>query len=179
MRKKKNYVNNKDLFEVMKKYHEDYHEAKRTGGPAPKIPNYVGECLMLIAKRLATKPNFVGYSFREDMEMDGVENALLYLHNFDPNKTNNPFAYFTQIITFAFIRRIQKEKKQQYIKIKNFQRMCVDTQNEDWTGGASSKATDAMDHFVASYENTLTKKKKAAKLKASSTTSPVEENKEE
>jgi DNA-directed RNA polymerase specialized sigma24 family protein len=52
------------------------------------------------------------------MISDGIENCLQYLDNFNPAKSSNPFAYFTQIIYFAFIRRIQKEKKQVTIKHK-------------------------------------------------------------
>ena len=50
------------------------------------------------------------------MISDGIENCLQYIHNFNPEKSNNPFAYFTQIIYYAFIRRIQKEKKQAHVK---------------------------------------------------------------
>ena len=52
------------------------------------------------------------------MISDGIENCLQYMDNFDPEKSKNPFAYFTQIIYYAFIRRIQKEKKQQQVKQK-------------------------------------------------------------
>ena len=60
----------------------------------------------------------MNYTFREDMVSDGIENCLQYIHNFNPNKSNNPFAYFTQIIYYAFIRRIQREKKQTHVKHK-------------------------------------------------------------
>ena len=78
---------------------------------------------MLIANKLATKSNFSGYSFKEEMISDGIENCIMYMKNFNPEKSTNPFAYFTQIIKFAFIRRIEREKKQQYIKIKNMQNL--------------------------------------------------------
>ena len=60
------------------------------------------------------------------MISDGIENCLQYCSNFNPDKSNNPFAYFTQIIYYAFIRRIQKEKKQQHIRHKIIENMSVD-----------------------------------------------------
>lgn len=112
------YVDNKNLFAVIIEYKAAVAEAKAAGKPKPMIPNYVGECILLIAKRLSTKPNFVNYSYRDEMISDGIENCISYFDNFDPAKSDNPFAYFTQIIYFAFLRRIQKEKKQTYIKHK-------------------------------------------------------------
>ena len=63
-----------------------------------------------IANGLSYRPNFINYTYRQEMISDGIENCLQYIHNFDPEKSKNPFAYFTQIIYYAFIRRIQKEK---------------------------------------------------------------------
>ena len=63
------------------------------------------------------------------MISDGVENCLQYLDNFNPTKSNNPFAYFTQIIYYAFVRRIQKEKKQ--VKVK--QKMIMEANYDDLT----------------------------------------------
>jgi hypothetical protein len=156
---KKNYVNNPDLLKEMKIYVEGYSIAKNKGEEPPKVSNYIGECILLIANRLANKPNFSGYSFKEEMISDGIENCLMYLHNFNPEKSNNPFAYFTQIIKFAFIRRIQKEKKQHYVKIKNFENL----QLTDMIINNELKTVDLNDisnSFVKDYENQLTVKKK-------------------
>ena len=60
------------------------------------------------------------------MISDGIENCLQYIHNFDPDKSKNPFSYFTQIIYYAFIRRIQKEKKQSHIKNKMIEKRSYD-----------------------------------------------------
>jgi len=84
----------------------------------PIIPDYAGECFLKIAERLSHRPNFINYAFREEMVSDGIENCVMYASNFNPEKSKNPFAYFTQIIYYAFIRRIQKEKKQQQVKQK-------------------------------------------------------------
>ena len=86
--------------------------------PRPRIPNYLGDCFLKIATHLSYKPNFVNYMFKDDMICDGIENCVQYINNFNPEKSSNPFAYFTQIVHYAFLRRIQKEKKQLEIKEK-------------------------------------------------------------
>ena len=115
-RKANHYVDNKKLFDALVVYKQACVAADAEGKQFPPIPPYVGECVMKIATHLAFKPNLFRYTFRDEMVSDGVENCLQYIHNFDPTKSQNPFAYFTQIIYFAFIRRIQKEKKYLYTK---------------------------------------------------------------
>ena len=110
-KKTNHYIDNKKFYGEMIRFHNACQKAKEEGEERPRIPEYVGECIMLIAQRLSTRPNFIGYSYREEMIGDGIENCLAYIHNFNPDKSNNPFAYFTQIIYYAFLRRIQKEKK--------------------------------------------------------------------
>ena len=121
------YVNNRDFTEAVAKYAKKAREAQQAGEQLPQMSDYIGTCIMKIAQRLATKPNFSGYSYKEEMINDGIENVLLYLKNFDAekiraqDKTPNAFAYVTQIIYFAFLRRIEKEKKQQNIKEKQIE----------------------------------------------------------
>lgn len=141
-----NYVDNKKLFNVLVKYRK--LRAKRK--TPPPIPDYVGECVLKIATRLANKPNFSGYSFREDMIGDAVENCLLYLYNFDPKKSQNPFAYFTQIIHYAFIRRIEREKKDVYKKYKYALQQMHNRQDHSTPEGESF---DIKDPAWASYDN--------------------------
>ena len=112
------YVDNKRFLQAMKDWKEQCEEALQTGDEPPRVTNYIGECFLKIANGLSHKPNFMNYTFREDMVSDGIENCLQYIHNFNPSKSNNPFAYFTQIIYYAFIRRIQREKKQTHVKNK-------------------------------------------------------------
>ena len=118
--KKKNehYVDNKKFLEAMTEFKERCDKAKKRGRKTPPVTNYIGECFLKIANHLSYRPNFINYTFRDDMISDGIENCLQYLSNFDPKKSKNPFAYFTQIIYYAFVRRIQKEKKQNYVKYK-------------------------------------------------------------
>ena len=125
-KKSEHYVNNKQLLEALIVYREKVAHAKENDLPKPRITNYLGECFLKIATHLSYKPNFVNYMFRDDMISDGIENCVQYIHNFDPEKSKNPFAYFTQIIHYAFLRRIQKEKKQLDIKTKIIERSGFD-----------------------------------------------------
>jgi hypothetical protein len=117
-KRSEHYVNNKEFLAALIKLREDREIAEIRGNEKPRIPRYIGECFLKIATHLSFKPNFVNYMFKEDMISDGIENCVQYIHNFNPEKSQNPFAYFTQIIHYAFLRRIQKEKKQLEIKNK-------------------------------------------------------------
>ena len=127
-------------------FRQEVAAAKESGGKRPRVPNYVGECFLKIATHLSYKPNFVNYMFREDMICDGIENCLQYIDNFNPEKSTNPFAYFTQIIYYAFLRRIQREKKQLEIKTKILERsgfdevLHMDSHGGDMYGYSSSSA---------------------------------------
>ena len=120
-KKSEHYVSNKEFHQALIEYKKMVDEAKDNNLPKPKIPNYIGECFLKIATHLSYKPNFVNYMFKDDMICDGIENCIQYIHNFDVTKTN-PFAYFTQVIYYAFLRRIAKEKKQLEIKSKIIER---------------------------------------------------------
>ena len=117
-KRSEHYVNNKEFLSALEIYFASVERAALEDKPKPQIPRYIGECFLKIANHLSYKPNFVNYMFKEDMISDGIENCVQYIHNFNPEKSQNPFAYFTQIIHYAFLRRIQKEKKQLEIKNK-------------------------------------------------------------
>jgi|TARA_B100001093_G_scaffold105569_1_gene97903 hypothetical protein len=117
-KKSEHYVNNKEFLLALVDFRAECKDALEKGEPKPRIGNYIGECFLKIATHLSYKPNFVNYMFREDMICDGIENCVQYINNFDPAKSSNPFAYFTQIIYYAFLRRISKEKRQLEIKNK-------------------------------------------------------------
>ena len=117
-KKTEHYVDNSKFLEAMKDYKKLCRKAKREKQEKPPVTDYIGECFLKIANHLSYRPNFINYTFKDDMISDGIENCLQYLDNFDPDKSKNPFAYFTQIIFYAFVRRIQKEKKQVTIKSK-------------------------------------------------------------
>ena len=117
-KQKPHYVDNKKFLEAMTDYRLKCEKALARNRRKPPVTNYIGECFLKIANHLSYRPNFINYTYRDDMISDGIENCLQYMSNFDPAKSKNPFAYFTQIIYYAFIRRIQKEKKQQDVKAK-------------------------------------------------------------
>ena len=112
------YVKNADFLEALVEYKKNCYDAEQSGDDTPRIPEYIGKCFLDIANGLSFRPNFINYTYRDEMISDGIENCIQYCHNFDPEKSKNPFAYFTQIIYYAFLRRIEREKKQSYIKQK-------------------------------------------------------------
>jgi len=177
---KKHYVNNGDLYECMKSYLNQCKECDLQEIERPKVPEYIGECLFKIAEKLATKPNFMNYTFKEDMILDGVENCLKYITNFNPEKSKNPFSYFTSVIYYAFLRRIEKEKKYTYIKLKAMENELYkhdtignlnsfDSSNFSVDG---STMYDNFFEFIAEYEKKKeqkNEKKKKSKTKKNST----------
>ena len=117
-KRSEHYVNNKEFLAAIVEYKDKVALAAERGEAKPRITNYLGECFLKIATHLSFKPNFVNYMFKDDMVCDGIENCVQYIENFNPEKSKNPFAYFTQIIYYAFLRRISKEKRQLEIKNK-------------------------------------------------------------
>ena len=168
---KAHYVNNVEFYEAIKEYQIKVQEAKEAGLERPRVTNYLGECILKIATHLSYKPNFINYSYREDMILDGVENCLQYFTNFDPTKSKNPFAYFTQIIYYAFLRRIAKEKKQTFIKNKIIMEMPYDAfelQAHDEDGSYANAYLDFLQNnsdFEDPYAKKKAKKLAAAKAK--------------
>ena len=171
-RKKQHYVDNSKLLEVMSEYREQYLIAKDNDIEPPVIPDYAGECFLKIAEKLSHRPNFINYAFREEMVSDGIENCVMYANNFNPEKSQNPFAYFTQIIYYAFLRRIEKEKKQLYIKYKTMNEFDSLEENSDTSSmesedfistGASPLTADkraTIYDFIYAFEEKKRKKKK-------------------
>jgi len=164
-KKPKQYVNNGDFLKALVEYKAKVQEAKQNGKPEPKIPNYIGECWMKIAEGLSHKPNFINYTYRDEMISDGIENCLMYFDNFNPEKSSNPFAYFTQIIYYAFLRRIQKEKKQLYVKYKATETMGILDEFELLEGedGTTNQFQmyDNISEFIETYEDARQAKKDA------------------
>ena len=136
------YVNNKEFLAALIAYKKDVAEAEELGKDKPRITNYLGECFLKIATHLSFKPNFVNYIFKDDMISEGIETCDQYIHNFNPEKSQNPFAYFTQIIHYAFLRRIQKEKKQLEIKNKILEKTGYDEVFYDDSSSDGSNYSD-------------------------------------
>ena len=171
--KVKHYVNNEHFLDEMVVFRAGVKEAEATNGERPRVPEYIGECLFKIATHLARKPNFANYTFKEDMVSDGIENCLLYIDNFDPEKSKNPFAYFTQIIYYAFLRRIQKEKKHLYIKYKSMDNLIItsliENNGEEYVASSlngvmhDSYSEEFISDFIKAFE--VNKEKKIASAK--------------
>jgi len=171
-RKPDHYVDNKQFLQHMIVYRERLLEAEEAGDPTPQIPDEIGTIFWKIASHLSYKSNFINYGFRDDMISDGIENCVQYIRNFDPEKSKNPFSYFTQIIYYAFLRRIQKEKKQLYVRYKSLENdkimESLGSNKEDYNNVTSlgfSKLYDNMSEFIQSYEESI-EKKKAIKSKS-------------
>jgi hypothetical protein len=154
---KSHYIDNKKFYTEMLDWKKQVKEARETGDPLPPVTEYIGRCFLEIAENLSKKPNFMNYVFKDEMIGDGIENCLMYCENFDPDKSNNPFSYFTQIIYFAFIRRIQKEKKQNYIKYK-----FLESQDHD---GDFTKYLQAMGITEEEHENYMKQDEEKNKIK--------------
>jgi len=117
------YVNNAEFSQAVVDYVTTVNEASSAEKQRPIVPDYIAQCFLRIAEGLSHKSNFIRYTYREEMVMDGVENCLKAIENYNieaATRTGKPnaFAYFTQIVWYAFLRRIAKEKKQQEIKLK-------------------------------------------------------------
>ena len=124
--KNAHYVDNEKFLKELIAHKQKVEHAKLNNLEKPIVSNYLGECFLKIATHLSYKANFINYTYRDDMISDGIENCLIAAEKFDPSKSSNPFAYYTQIIYFAFVRRIQKEKKQQDTKYKMLQNLDID-----------------------------------------------------
>lgn len=171
VRKKRtrNYINNADFYVAMKEF-----IAKRRADPNHQVPPYIGQCLLQLATRYSMKPNFYGYSYREEMIGDALENCIKYIDRFDPEKSNNPFAYFTQFVKNAFIIRIQEEQGLRYNMIKNMRQHLVTS----GSGGAGDYCLDEQVRiendvyennamFLQAYEQSMARRRaKAAERQA-------------
>jgi len=168
------YLNNKEFYKLLIDYRKVCDEAAAAGEDIPRIPEDIGKAFYLIATNTANRGNFIGYTYKDEMISDGIENCLLYIDNFNPEKSSNPFAYFTQIIYYAFIRRIQKEKKQTYVKYKSLENQELIDEIMQGPNGTPVKNNfmefiqSNMDDFLSDFEETQRKKKEKAKEKRNS-----------
>jgi hypothetical protein len=159
------YVNNAEFLEAIVEYKKACVDAENSGDIKPQISNYLGECILKIARKLSNRPNFINYSYKDDMILDGIENCIQYFDNFNPEKSSNPFSYFTQIIYYAYLRRIEKEKKQAYIKGKLVRDNTIeayDVQDHDMGEGFSNSFVDFMQDngtFDSEFEDRRKKKR--------------------
>lgn len=168
---KNHYVDNVKFLAEIKIYKQQCKDALAEGKEKPRISEYIGKCIYLIAENLSHKPRFMNYSFRDELVSDAIENCFLYFDNFDSDKYSNPFAYFTQIIYYAFHRRIAKEEKNRYIIYKKFQESVLDTSDAslmvdgDDNHLISSTMYDNLNDFIGKFEKREKEKKEKRKEK--------------
>jgi hypothetical protein len=164
-KKKNHYVDNEKFLADIIEYKKKIEVAKEQGLEKPRVSEYIGKCIFLIAENLSRKPRFMNYSFRDELVSDAIENCFLYFDNFNPTISQNPFAYFTQIIYYAFHRRISKEEKNRYIIYKKFQESVLDTADAslmvdgDDNHLISSTMYDNLNDFIGKFEKREAEKK--------------------
>lgn len=165
-RKRNQYVNNKKFLNALIEHRKKIVDNLKNGKEEPILSDYIGECFIFIATRYAQKPNFSGYAFKNEMIADAIENCVRYYYNFDPEKSNNPFAYFTRIVHNAFLRRIEREKEELYLKYKHLENyMITHIDSKDINnallndGTAIDLSTDYMNNFISDFENRVEQKK--------------------
>ena len=175
-KKNAHYIDNQKLLVELSEYSRQFKQAQKAGLERPQASNYIGECIQQIANRLSSVDNFANYPFREEMIGDAVENCIMYMHNFDPEKTSYAFSYLTKIIYWAFLRRIYKERKQLYTKfimtreaqLHNLGHSAqIDDDVHDGGLNIDNDTQQYMDKFIADFENKLgeIKKKRGTELK--------------
>ncbi len=163
------YVNNKEFTAAVAEFNEKVKLAESKGKTPPQMSNYIGECIYKIATRLSTRPNFINYTYRDEMICDAIENCIQYIGNFNVEKSNNAFAYITQICYYAFLRRIQKEKKQVFIKQQMTMDITADTFETidgDTTGMTNTNVEWMQENMTqVQYEPRKSKRKTSTKTK--------------
>lgn len=166
----KHYVNNEEFLKALKKHRAAVNKARKEKREEPRVPEYIGKCILEIATRFSTRPNFVMYWFRDEMISDAYENCITYLLNFNPRVSKNPFAYFTQIVYYAFLRRIEKEHKHSYIKHKATEDLMLQARAagmgehvSEWPFPPADSQAQSVTAFVENFEEKLANKKNKQK----------------
>ena len=178
---KVHYVDNRKFLIALIQHRRARNHAKLRGEEAPLVPEYIGECFLKIGTHLSFKPNFANYTYREDMVSDGVENCLVYMHNFNPRKSRNPFGYFTSVIYYAFVRRIQRERRHTYLRYKLIEEAVFagDTRTSQSATGeypvdSSMLSFDNVQEFIRRFDDYTDRARARRKLaKKKSTTAAL------
>jgi hypothetical protein len=120
------YVDPEWLSKRLREYSADCKEAAAQDDDKPVIPDDLAKAIVMTVEKMSHRPNFSGYAiggWLTEMKMDAIETLVKYLDRYDESKTNvkNPgYAYISRIIWQAFVRRIEKEKKNTAIKNKMY-----------------------------------------------------------
>lgn len=156
---REHYVSNKEFYQVMLRYRDDLEAADQAS--PPPIPSFAGDAILKIARNLSNKSNFFNYPFKEEMIGDGVENCIKYFNSFNPDKSTNPFSYFTRVIYNSFLQRIEKEKRALYVKYKETERfnmMSSLSVDDSEIIKSSEGSSDNASTFIRDFEEKRFKK---------------------
>ena len=166
---KRNYINNKDFLNALIEYRDLQKYAKENDLPPPRISDYIGDCILKIAENFGKRKNFYQYTYKDDMIGDAIENCIRYINSFDPEKSNNPFAYFSMVVHRAFLRRIDAEATQSYVKYKSLGNGTLSLYTESKDKKNLDMINDIMNDtaydIIEKFETKVSTKKKVLKEK--------------
>jgi len=166
-RKKGNhYVNNAKFYECIVEYKKKVYEAEETGDKPPRIPEFAGECIVLIAYNTAKIYKFSQYSYKEEMISDAILNCVNYFDSFNEKKYKNPHAYFTMICMNSNVHRINLEKKLRYALYKAFENDMILSGKMENEVSLDSEIYDNMSEYICDWEKSHNEKKMERKRKA-------------
>ncbi len=163
--KSNHYIDNAEMYRVIKDYLEECDRAEAAGLDLPRVPEYLGSCFLAIAKGLGSTHSFSAYTYLDDMKSDGVVNCIRYIRTFDPTRTKNPFAYFTTTVRNAFLQRIELETSQQHGKYRAYQDIQIMEQINGDEGACVQELNEISNNFIANRERKLAERKEKAKQK--------------
>jgi DNA-directed RNA polymerase specialized sigma24 family protein len=131
-KKKENYVNAKEFLQLIIVYYDSGSD---------EISRELGDSIYKIATGLSFAPNFINYSYREEMVGDALVKMVSAIHNkkFNVDSGYNPFSYFTTIAFHAFINRIKKEKRQKEVIEEYKESIYDDLMNSSGSGTVYTK----------------------------------------
>lgn len=175
-RKPRQYINNEHFYECLVGYLDECNEAELKGEQIPRIPEYIGECFILLAKNVGKAPNYSRYTYLEEMQSDAIINCVKYVRNFNPAFGKNPFAYFTQYVNNTFKQRIRIEKKKMYTRYKEYQSFQVSEQLEYVTGGnyaGGPELNEISNEFIRQFERSMVEEKEKKRINRIKSTNSI------
>ncbi len=135
----------------------------------PPLTDYLGACILKIVEGLGTKANFKNYTWLDEMKSDAVEDLVKRIHNYNPENNNSgkgkgsAYIYTSFIASQAFLRRIQKEKREQYYKYKN---LLIIEDDPGVKGLIEESGQSDFHNKIADYERNFNENKEKQKERA-------------
>jgi DNA-directed RNA polymerase specialized sigma24 family protein len=142
------YVSNKELFAACSIYSAEHKKARDANEELPVVPHEIGSAILRICTNMTNNYNFVGYTYKEEMIADAILKCIIKAHNFDPTKSDNPFAFFSQICWNQFLERIKKENHQTSVKAKLIREKMSNEFVEHGSNLDDSESSNAFVEFL-------------------------------